>query len=135
MTVTVTPQEPKGNRQIITAANQTFFSDLSADDGGEGTAPSPYDLLLGAWASCTNMTLQLYARRKGWPLENVSTQLSKTRKGSQTLFRKEIRLWGALTPQQVDALESVAEKCPVNQLIMGAKPAAKSIERSIVLIQ
>lgn len=135
MTVTVTPQEPGSNRQILTAANHTFFSDLDSDSGGEGTAPSPYDLLLGAWGSCTNMTIQLYARRKGWPLENVSTQLSKTRKGSHTLFLKEIRLWGPLTPQQVETLEAIAEKCPINQLIMGGKEGAQSIERHVVLVQ
>lgn len=134
MSVTVTTEESTSNRQIITAANHAFFSDLATDSGGEGTAASPYDLLLGAWGSCTNMTLQLYARRKGWPLEKVATHLTKEQQGNRTIFRKEIQLWGALSQEQVAALDRIAEKCPVNQMMMNNKLGSQTVERKMTLV-
>src|ERR1700740_946753 len=52
---------------------------LSADEpvafGGTDSGPSPYDLLLAALGSCTSMTIGLYARKRKWPLENITVSL------------------------------------------------------------
>jgi len=118
MSVTVTAQSLPSYRQLIAAGNHTLFSDMKPAEGQSETAPEPYDLLLGAWGACTNMTIQLYATRKQWPLENVSTRLQKTTgEDGQILLRKTIQLWGPLSDEQVKRLKIIAEKCPINQLI------------------
>src|SRR5918912_837515 len=66
-------------RQEIDAGAHTFFADEPVDDGGDNTGPTPYDLLLGALGACTSMTLLMYARRKGWPLEDVEVRLRHQR--------------------------------------------------------
>jgi putative redox protein len=98
------------------------------ENKAQETAPEPYDLLLAAWGSCTNMTLQLYAARKQWPLEQISTQLEKITQDGQMVLRKQIRIEGPLTPDQVQRLKMIAEKCPVNQLIthQGQSPRIES---------
>lgn len=117
MPVTVTSESAASYRQVITARNHTLFADMVPDKKEQETAPEPYDLLLAAWGSCTNMTLQSYASRKQWPLESVSTQLQKTSRNGHMILQKNIRISGPLTPEQVQRLKSIAEKCPVNQLI------------------
>ncbi len=78
------------------------------------------------------MTLQLYARRKGWPLGEVETQLSHHRVHSRDcadcesdpssrvdVFELELRLRGDLTAPQVDRLRQIAGRCPVHRTLTG----------------
>src|SRR5437868_7218982 len=64
-----------GFRQEIFAGSHRLAADEPAAAGGTDTGPSPYDLLLAALGACTSMTLGMYARRKGWPLEDVTVNL------------------------------------------------------------
>src|SRR4051794_2374628 len=64
-----------GFAQEIVAGPHRLTGDEPVAVGGTGTGPSPYDLLLGALGSCTSMTVAMYARRKGWPLDEVTVTL------------------------------------------------------------
>lgn len=128
MSVTVSSQGQQPYRQIITAGAHTFFADVEAAKGGQDTAPDPHQLLLGAWGACTSMTLQMYAQRKGWPLDEVSVILTENKNGSQPVIEKNIQVKGPLTPDQVETLKRVAEKCPVNKLITGNKTVNSRID-------
>ena len=55
-------------QQRITVGPHRFLADEPESVGGGGSGPGPYDLLLAALGACTNMTMRLYAERKGWPL-------------------------------------------------------------------
>lgn len=125
MTVTVTALKGQPYRQVITAGNHTFYADTRPDNGGQDTAPNPHELLLGALGACTSMTLQMYARCRGYPLEEVSVKLdegkAQTASGTVPSISKTIELKGPLSQQELDDLKRVAEKCPVNKLITGDK--------------
>src|SRR5579862_6484911 len=64
-----------GFAQEIVAGPHRMASDEPVSVGCTDTGLSPYDLLLAALGSCTSMTVGMYARRKGWPLEEVTVHL------------------------------------------------------------
>jgi putative redox protein len=116
-------------KQEIWFGRHTFLADEPVDAGGDDAGPTPYELLLGALGACTSMTLQLYARRKGWPLEGVEVRLRhqriyaqdcadcETKEGYLDAIEKEIVVAGDLTPEQVTRLGEMAHRCPVNQTL------------------
>ena len=108
---------------------------LTADEpeavGGTGPGPSPYDFLLASLGSCTSMTIAMYARRKGWPLADVTVQLRhskihaadclecETKEGRIDRIERNIQLSGALTEEQRLRLLEIANKCPVHRTLTG----------------
>jgi putative redox protein len=119
-----------GLRQEVWAGANTLTVDEPRELGGESGGPTPYELLLGALGSCTSMTLLLYARRKGWPLEGVEVRLRserihaedcadcETKEGWLDHIEKEIVVAGDLTPEQQERLSEIAHRCPVNQTLL-----------------
>ncbi len=76
------------------------------------------------------MTLQMYARRKQWPLEHVAVHTSygkeHARDGMECLqdpearidtFRREIEMRGDLDDTQRARLMEIAGKCPVHRTL------------------
>jgi putative redox protein len=118
-------------RQQIDAGSHTFYADEPIDAGGGDAGPSPYELLLAALGACTSMTLLLYARRKGWPLEDVQVRLSHRRDYARDceecedqpvridLIERRIALTGTLDQAQRTRLLEIAEKCPVHRTLTG----------------
>src|SRR5579863_7418035 len=68
-----------GFAQEINAGRHRVAADEPVSAGGTDTGLSPYDLLLAALGTCTSMTVGMYARRKGWPLEEVTVGLRHSR--------------------------------------------------------
>jgi putative redox protein len=76
------------------------------------------------------MTLALYARRKQWPLTNVTVRLThskihaadcaecETRDGKLDRIEREITLEGTLDDTQRARLLEIAEKCPVHRTLV-----------------
>ena len=107
--------------------------DLIADEpvgvGGTGAGPSPYELMLAALASCTAMTVRMYAARKQWPLDEVVVRLRDTPKhitdcldcettavGPRRIDRT-VELHGPLSPEQRTRILQIADRCPVKQTL------------------
>ena len=115
----------------VNAGGHALLADEPAAAGGTDRGPSPYDLLIGALGACTSMTLQLYARRKGWPLDAATVRLThgkvhardcadcETKDGHIDAIERTIELAGALDDDQRAKLLEIADKCPVHRTLHG----------------
>ncbi|PRX51949.1 bifunctional alpha/beta hydrolase/OsmC family protein [Salegentibacter salegens] len=114
------------------AGNHTFLADEPIKAGGKDYGPTPYQFLSSGLASCTSMTLQMYAKRKKWPLEDVETHVFYSREHSTDCenceeknskidtFRREIKLIGDLDEKQKQRLLEIADRCPVHKSLTSA---------------
>jgi putative redox protein len=96
-------------------------ADEPLDTGGDDTAPSPQELLAASLASCTAITLEMYAERKGWdvgPVE-VDCQYTPAERGCPTRFELVVRLPDGLDEDMVQRLMQIAAKCPVHRTLDG----------------
>jgi putative redox protein len=125
--VIVTSQSNLRN-EVRYGAGHTFITDEPIAAGGEDAGPDPYTLLLGALGSCISMTVTLYARRKQWPLEQVTVRLRQNRIHSKDCkecaqqaegyihrIERSVTFTGPLTDAQRARLQEIAHKCPVHK--------------------
>ena len=97
----------KSGRHVLT-------SDEPAARGGQDAGPNPSELLAGALASCTAITLRMYAERKQWPLGAVEVDVHYERLPDKTAsIDRVLRLSGPLTDEQRARLVDIAERTPV----------------------
>jgi putative redox protein len=98
-----------------------LVADEPADHGGEDEGPSPQELLAASLASCTAITIEMYAKRKGWDLGPVEVQCEYTpaERGCPTKFRLDFKLPSNFTADQVEKLRAIAAKCPVHRTLDG----------------
>jgi putative redox protein len=117
---TVHDSGPGSLKVEITTGGQTFPGDEPVDQGGTGIGPNPYDLLSAALATCTAITMRLYADHKGWPLEHISVNVNHRKETGVTppdVFHRSVTLSGPLDDEQRQRLLQIAERCPVHRTL------------------
>jgi putative redox protein len=85
--------------------------------GGDGSAPSPHELLPAALAACVSTVLVMYARTKEWDLGDVCVDVSYDHHATPRRFDVSIALGGDLDDEQLARLEKVAATCPVRRAL------------------
>ncbi|MFG6560352.1 MULTISPECIES: alpha/beta fold hydrolase [unclassified Sulfitobacter] len=133
------PGAPEGIVRVTEADADGFLQDVTAGPhhhaladeprayGGTNRGMSPYGFLSAGLGACTSMTIRMYARRKGWPLDGVSVDVCHDKVHAQDAgtgaaekidtWRRRIRLEGDLTEEQRQRLLQIADKCPVHRTL------------------
>jgi putative redox protein len=104
-----------------------FSADEPVEQGGQDLAPTPDELLEGALASCTAITLRMYADRKAWKLDTIDVEVKLERIDQKTLFTRNIQLKGELDDTQKERLLVIAKACPVSKTLSGSIEVNSSI--------
>ena len=120
-----------GFRHEIDVRDHHFAVDEPVETGGADTGPSPQELLAASLASCTAVTMEMYAKRKGWDVGGleVECEYSPAERGCPTRFSLVLRFPPTLTTDQVEKLQVVATKCPVHRALEGEAMFDERAER------
>lgn len=110
-------------RQRISVDAHELFADVDASVGGEDSAPDPHSLLDSSLAACTAITLSMYAKRRGMPLDGINIDIardsSKEKNGEYNLALN-IHFVGSLSEDQKQQLLGIIDKCPIHKLLSHA---------------
>ena len=118
-----------GFAQEIIAGPHRMTADEPVSVGGTDTGSTPYDFLIAALGPCPSITVGMYARRKGWALEEVTVNLRhvkihasdcadcETKQGMLDQIERDIHFAGSLTGDQRSKLLEIANKCPVHRTL------------------
>jgi putative redox protein len=118
-------------RQSIKIRDHQLTADEPTDKGGDDTGPSPEELLAASLASCTAITMEMYAKRKGWDVEavEVSCDYTPAERGCPTRFNLVMRFPDSLDSEQVQRLRVIAAKCPIHRTLEGEVMFDERVER------
>ncbi len=124
-------QRINGYRHVVKVRQHRLNCDEPTDAGGEDAAPSPQELLAASLASCTAVTIEMYAERKGWDLRDVEVACDyvPSERGCPTKFSLTLRLPSDLSDEQVAKLKVIATKCPVHRTLDGEVMFDERVER------
>ena len=118
-------------RHTVQVRDHQLVVDELQDSGGDDTGPDPLELLAVSLASCTAITVEMYAARKGWDIGHVEVdaEYSPAERGCPTKFQLVMRLPDDLPEEQVEKLRVIAAKCPVHRALEGEVMFQERIER------
>jgi len=96
-----------------------FLADEPIDTGGGDLGPAPDEILEASLASCTAITLRMYADRKKWLIAEIMVTVTLERKEDKTIFTKDIVINGTIDEVQRQKLLEIAQNCPVSKTLLG----------------
>jgi putative redox protein len=105
---------------IVSNGTLQLIADEPASLGGAEEGFTPKELFYSALATCTCMTLRMYADRKQWPLDSVKVTLSMEKAAEEKdgiILDQHIELTGLLTSEQRYSLLDISKRCPVHHLL------------------
>jgi putative redox protein len=117
-------------KHAVEMRSHTLVADEPKDEGGDDSGPSPQELLAASLASCTAITMEMYAKRKGWDMGEVAVHVEyePAQRGSPTRFRMRVDLPKELPEEQRERLMQIGAKCPVHRVLEGEVMFEETVE-------
>jgi putative redox protein len=116
--VHATQGEPRYRVDIVAGAHG-LVADEPPANGGLDAGPSPFDLVLAGLAACTEITLRMYAERKGWTGFHISTHLRHRMEGAAHLIDRKVEVRGPPDAAGLERLRDIVERTPVTLALKG----------------
>jgi putative redox protein len=114
----------------VEMGSHSLVADEPEDEGGEDAGPTPQELLAASLASCTAITMEMYADRKGWEIGDVAVDVTyePAQRGSPTRFNMVVNLPKELPEEQRERLMQIGAKCPVHRVLEGEVMFEETVE-------
>ena len=114
-------RQTQGFTHELAVREHKLTADEPKEEGGDDAGPSPQELLAASLASCTAITMEMYAQRKGWNTDGleVDVDYAPADRGSPTRFNLVMRMPSHLSDEQVEKLRVIAAKCPIHRTLEG----------------
>lgn len=118
-------------KQVVKVREHQLTADEPHGLGGEDSGPSPQELLAASLASCTAITMEMYAQRKGWDIGDVEVECTYTpaERGCPTRFKLTMRIPTSVPDDVAQRLKVIAAKCPVHRTLDGEVMFEERVER------
>ena len=122
----------EGFKHTVTIGHHEVTVDEPEEQGGTDSGPNPQEMLAVSLASCTAITIEMYAKRKGWDIGDIAVDVDyePAQRGSPTKFKMIMRLPKELPEDQRERLAQIAAKCPVHRTLEGEVMFEESVELS-----
>ena len=105
--------------ELITSGHY-LIADEPLEKKATNLGPAPHEFLLAALASCTAITLRMYADRKKWSIDQIKVNVTSETINEKTIFKREISFEGTLDDLQHERLLQIANSCPVHKVLTNA---------------
>ncbi|MEA2377931.1 MAG: putative redox protein [Thermoleophilaceae bacterium] len=117
-------------KQDVAVREHSVTADEPTEHGGDDSGPSPQELLAASLASCTAITMEMYAERKGWDVGEmvVDVEYEPAQRGSPTRFAMHVQMPKELPEEQRERLMQIAAKCPVHRALEGEVMFEETVE-------
>ena len=104
----------KGYEHEIEIREHRLIADEPEDRGGTDTGPKPTELLAASLASCTAITIEMYADRKEWDLGQVevTADFTEASTDSPASFKVNIKVPAELDDDQRERTSSSPASAP-----------------------
>jgi ribosomal protein S12 methylthiotransferase accessory factor len=123
---------PGGKRVDAAYAGFTVRTDQPADKGGDGSAPSPFDLFLASIATCAGIYVKGYCDARGIATEGLGLEMEIERDPEGRMVTRlalEVLLPEGFPEKHRDGLLRAAEHCAVKKHL-AAPPAIETRTRT-----
>jgi putative redox protein len=119
-------------RHDVAMRRHRVVVDEPRDAGGDDEGPSPQELLAASLASCTAITMEMYAKRKGWNVDGLAVDVDyiPAERGCPTRFDMVLTMPAHLSDEQVEKLRVIANRCPVHRTLEGEVAFEERVEQS-----
>ena len=101
----------------LQARTHSLLADEPEDVGGRDEGPRPGDFMRMALASCTAITLRMYADRKQWDIRRIRVTVSNGPFDGKTTYSTRVEVEGNVSTEQRERLTQIARLCPVHKTL------------------